>query len=152
METKKLENMISAHAYNEIVKKLKEQVGNEAFGYIFPAVKKALEEGSGIVREQILVSWLNVDSMRVCTQCGAIMQEGWYLDLNGYACSNECAAKSEGITMEEFDKWRIYKDDIINYLEEEGGCRKLEDLTREECDKIIEDVSELCDYYWTEWY
>lgn len=152
MEQQKLESMISAHAYEEIVEKLKKQVGEDAFEYLFPAVKKALEEGSGKVREEIIINWLDCDSMRVCTQCGAIMEEGWYLNCNGYACSDECAAKSEGITMEQFKKWRIYKDDIITYLKEEGKGRKIEDLTKEECDEIIEDYCSDCDYYYTEWY
>ena len=147
-----LEEMVSKHAYDEIVAKVKEQVGEESFDYIFPGIKKALEEGSGKVREKILISWLSVDSMRVCTQCGAIMQIGWYLDCNGYACSDECAAKSEGITMEEFEKWRIYKDDIVSYLEDEGKGRKIEDLTKEECDEIIEANCQDRDYYYTEWY
>ena len=147
-----LEEMVSKHAYDEIVAKVKEQVGEESFGYIFPGIKKALEEGSGKVREKILISWLSVDSMRVCTQCGAIMQKGWYLDCAGYACSDECAAKSEGITMEEFEKWRIYKDDIVSYLEDEGKGRKIEDLTKEECDEIIEANCQDRDYYYTEWY
>ena len=152
MEQQKLESMISAHAYEEIVEKLKKQVGEDAFEYLFPAVKKALEEGSGDCREHILISWLNVDSMRVCTQCGAIMEEGWYLNCNGYACSDECAAKSEGITMEEFEKWRIYKDDIVSYLEDEDEGRKIEDLTKEECDEIIDEIADDLDYYYTSWY
>ena len=144
--------MISVDAYNEIVEKVKEAVGKNASAYILPAVIKALEEGSGNVREEILSEWLNVDSMRVCTQCGAIMQEGWYLNTNGYACSDECAAKSEGITMEQFEKWRIYKDDIVSYLEDEGKGRKIEDLSKEECDEIIDVCCKDCDYYYTEWY
>lgn len=147
-----LESMVSKHAYDEIVSKVKEQVGEESFDYIFPAVKKALEEGSGKVREEILINWLNVDSMRVCTYCGKIMEEGWYLNCNGYACSDECAAESEGITMEQFEKWRIYKDDIVAYLEDEGEGRKIEDLTKEECDEIIDEVADDLDYYYTEWY
>lgn len=152
MEQQKLGTMISAHAYNEIVSKVKEQVGEESFNYIFPGIKKALEEGSGKVREEILIHWLDCDSVRVCTYCGKIMQKGWYLDCNGYACSDECAAESEGITMEEFEKWRIYKDDIVSYLEDEGKGRKIEDLTKEECDEIIDDIIDLLDYYYTEWH
>jgi len=147
-----LEKMVSKHAYEEIVSKVKVQVGEESFDYIFPGIKKALEEGSGEVREEILIHWLDCDSMRVCTYCGAIMEEGWYLDSNGYACSDECAAKSEGITMEEFKKYRIYKDDIVSYLEDEGKGRKIEDLTEEECDEIIEATCQDCDYYYTSWY
>ena len=147
-----LESMVSKHAYNEIVSKVKVQVGENAFPHVFPAIKKALEEGSGKVRYEILISWLNVDSMRVCTQCGAIMEEGWYLDCAGYACSDACAAKSEGITMEEFEKWRIYKDDIVSYLEDEGKGRKIEDLTKEECDEIIDEIADNFDYCYTSWY
>lgn len=147
-----LEKMVSKHAYNEIVSKVKVQVGEESFGYIFPGIKKALEEGSGAVRDEILSNWLDCDSMRVCTYCGKIMEEGWYLNSNGYACSDECAAEAEGITMEQFKKWRIYKDDIVSYLEDEGKGRKIEDLTKEECDEIIEATCQDCDYYYTGWY
>lgn len=151
-EKKTLESMISAHAYEEIVEKVKKQVGEAAFEYIFPAVKKALEEGSGKVREEILIHWLDCDSVRICTYCGKIMQKGWYLECNGYACSDECAAESEGITMEEFKKYRIYKDDILQHLEDEGEGRKIEDLTKEECDEIIDEIPDDLDYYYTEWY
>lgn len=147
-----LESMVSKHAYDEIVSKVKKQVGEDCFGYIFPGIKKALEEGSGKVREEILIDWFNVDSMRVCSCCGKIMENGWYLNCHGYACSDECAAESEGITMEEFEKWRIYKDDIVSYLEDEGEGRKIEDLTKEECDEIIDRISDDLDYYYTEWY
>ena len=152
MEKQKLETMISAHAYDELVAKVRKQVGEESFDYIFPGIKKALEKGSGKVREEILINWLNCDSMRVCTYCGKIMEEGWYLECNGYACSDECAAESEGISMEEFKKYRIYKDDILQHLEEEGKGRKIEDLTKEECDEIIDELSDDLDYYYTAWY
>ena len=138
-EHKKLESMISEHAYNELESKVAQFVGDEASEFIFPAVKKALEMGEGNIRENILIDWLNVDSMRVCTNCGAIMENGWYMNTAGYACSDECAAEMEGITDEQFRKWRIYKDDIADYLEEEGKGRKIEDLTKEECDAIIDD-------------
>lgn len=147
-----LESMVSEHAYEEIVSKVKEQVGEESFNYIFPAVKKALEEGSGKVREKILIHWLDCDSVRVCTYCGKIMQKGWYLECNGYACSDECAAESEGITMEEFKKYRIYKDDILQHLEDEGKGRKIEDLTQDEIEEIIDAVNEYAQYCYTEWY
>lgn len=151
-KAKTLETMISAHAYDEIVGKVKEQVGPDVFGIIWPSIKKSLEEGNGDVRWEILISWLDCDSMRVCSQCGEIMEEGWYLCDAGYACSDECAAKSEGITMEQFEKWRIYKDDIISYLEDEGKGRKIEDLSKEECEEIIKDLPDDLDYYYTQWY
>ena len=131
-----LEEMVSKHAYDEIVAKVKEQVGEESFDYIFPGIKKALEEGSGKVREKILISWLSVDSMRVCTQCGA--------------CSFPPMRVFELVKY-----WKSLakaKDDIVSYLEDEGKGRKIEDLTKEECDEIIEANCQDRDYYYTEWY
>lgn len=149
-----LETMVSAHAYDEIVEKVKGKAdeSDSVFDIIWPPIKKALEEGDGRIREEILINWLDVDSMRVCSYCGEIMEEGWYLDCNGYACSDECAAQSEGITMEQFEKWRIYKDDIISYLENEGEGRKIENLTKEECEEIIKNLPDDLDYFYTEWY
>lgn len=153
MEQQKLETMISAHAYDEIVAKVKEQIGEESFDYIFPGIKKALEEGSGAIREEILIKWLNCDSMRVCTYCGKIMEEGWYLDCQGYACSDECAmAIMQVPTMELFRRYRIYKEDVDQYLEDEGEGRKEEDLTQEEIDEIIDIVSDDMQACYTEWY
>ena len=144
---------LTEHNCDEIRSKVIELVGEYvADEYILPAVYNALEEGDGDVRERILCGWLNCDSMRVCTECGAIMQEGWYLNCAGYACSDECAAKSEGITMEQFDKWRIYKDDIIEWLADHNDPRTIDELSKEECDAIIDVVADGKDYYWTEWY
>ena len=150
--TDNLSQTISSHAYEEIVSKVKEYVGEEASKYILPGVIKALEEGDKSVREDILLGWLDVESMRVCTYCGAIMEEGWYLECNGYACSDECAAQSEGLTMEEFAKWRIYKEDIIEHLRESDDPRDINALSAKECDEIIETIAPHRDYYWTEWY
>ena len=147
-----LPQTISAHAYEEISAKVKEFVGEEASAYILPGVIKALEEGNGHVREDVLNGWLDVESMRVCSHCGAIMEEGWYMECSGYACSDECAAQIVGLTMEEFAKWRIYKDDIVEYLRETKDTRNITELSTEECDKIIESIAPHRDYYWTEWY
>lgn len=148
-----LESMVSKHAYEEIVSKVKEQVGEKVFQHIFPAIKKALEEGDGEVREEILSGWLNVDSMRVCSHCGAIMEEGWYLDCQGYACSDECAMEIMRVPdMEHFRRYRIYKEDIDQYLEEEGEGRKEEELTQEEIEEIIETVGDDMQACYTEWY
>jgi len=152
LEQKSLAEMVSQHCYDEICAKLKKQVGEEAFEYVFPAVKKALEEGSGNVREEILINWLDVDSCRVCSRCGAIMEEGWYLDCQGYACSDECAMYIMSVpTKALFERYRIYKEDIDQYLEDEGEGRKEEDLTQEEIDEIIDIVSEGMDACYTEW-
>lgn len=150
---KTLEEMLSNHAYNEIIEKLKNEVGEDAFEFLFPAVKEALEKGSVKAKEDILIGWLDVDSMRVCSHCGAIMEEGWYLDCQGYACSDECAMKIMDVPdMDHFHRYRIYKEDIDNYLEDEGLGRKEEDLTQEEIDEIIDEVSDGMDACYTEWY
>lgn len=148
----KLKEMMSERSYEELQEKLKGLVGDKFFQTLFEEVAKALVEGGGAEREEILIDWLDMNSCRVCTTCGKIMSEGWYLDTHGYACSDECAAKSEGISMEEFAKYRIYKDDILYYLEKEGDGRKIEDLTQEEIESIIDDIADDCDYYYTEWY
>ena len=150
---KKLKEMISAHAYDELMKEVRETVGEDAYKYIFPAVEKALEEGDGKVRENILFGWLDIDSMRVCSKCGAIMEEGWYLDALGYACSDECAMQIMRVpTMEKFNRYRIYKEDIDEYLEQEGEGRKEEDLSQEEIDEILNIVSDDIQAGYTEWY
>lgn len=105
-----------------------------------------------IIREDILIGWLDVESMRVCTHCGAIMEEGWYMECGGYACSDECAAQMVDLTMGEFAKWRIYKADIVEYLRETNDARDIGELSAEECDKIIEHIALQCDSCWTEWY
>ena len=151
-QKKELEDMVSNRCYDEIVAKVKKMVGESAFDYVFPGIKKALEEGGGDVREDILINWLDMECCRVCSYCGAIMEEGWYLECNGYACSDECAAESEGITMEEFKKYRIYKDDILQYLEDEGEGRKIEDLSQDEIEEILDGVNECAQYCYTEWY
>ncbi len=142
--------MVSADCNNEITIKLMKKVGNHAHKYIFPAVKKALEEGSGKVRKQILSDWLNVESCRVCDECGAIMQEGWY-NMGKYACSDECVIHQEEVTREEFDRYSIYKETLCEYLRHEGKGRKPEDLTQEEIDRLIEMFLEECDAYYTSW-
>lgn len=149
---KTLEEMISQHSYKEIKTQVCERCGEGLAEYIFPAVKKALEEGDGKLRNQILHDFLEVDSLRVCDQCGELMDEGWYLLLAGYACSDECAAKSEGITMEEFERYQIYKSDIIEYLEWNDDPRKIEELSKEECAEIIDCIAGQKEYCWTQWY
>lgn len=147
-----LEEMVSDEAFKEISDKVKHYVGEEAFPIIFPAVKKALEEGSGSCREEILSAWLDCDHVRVCSHCGAIMEEGWYLDCCGYACSDECAKEiMEVPTMELFYRYRIYKYEIDEYLEDEGLGRKEQDLTQEEIDEIIEIVGDDMQACYTDW-
>ena len=150
---KELKKMISEHCFDELVEKLTEQVGEANAKVMLPAIAKALVEGGREERERILNDWLDMDSCRVCTTCGKIMEEGWYLHDAGYACSDECAAKSEGITMDEFKRYQIYKDDLIEYLEQEGEGRKLEDLSDDEVADIINDeIMDNVEWCRTEWY
>lgn len=149
----KLKTLISEHCYDELVEKLTEYVGEDNVQTILPSIAKILVEGTGQQKEHILNNWLDMDSCRVCTTCGKIMEEGWYLNEAGYACSDECAAKSEGITMDEFKRYKIYKDDLEKYLIREGKGRELEDLSDDECAEIInEEIMDNVDWYYTEWY
>ena len=148
----KLKTLISEHCYDELVEKLTDYVGQDNVDTILPTIAKILVEGTGDQKEHILIDWLDMDSCRVCSTCGKIMEEGWYLNEAGYACSDECAAKSEGISMDEFKRYRIYKDDIKDYLVYEGINKPIEDLTQEECDEIVDELIDKVDYYWTEWY
>ena len=54
--------------------------------------------------------------------------------------------------MEHFRRYRIYKEDIDQYLEEEGKGRKEEELTQEEIEEIIETVGDDMQACYTEWY
>lgn len=146
-----LQNMMSEVSYKELKLKVKELVGENSFDTIFPSIVQAIVQGGREERERILITWLDMDTCRVCSTCGAIMSEGWYLNDAGYACSDECAAKSEGITMDEFKRYRIYKSDIEEYLKNEGDESKIEELTDEECDEIIDEIADNLDWYWTEW-
>ena len=145
--------MVSRHCYDEIQGQVKHYVGEESFSIIWPAVKKALEEGSAAAREEILSAWLDIQTCRVCSHCGAIMQEGWYLDCMGYACSDECAMKiMEVPDMEHFRRYRIYKSDIDAWLEDEEEGRKEEDLTQDEIEEILKEVNSYSQACYTEWY
>ena len=145
--------MVSQRCYDEIKEKVKHYTGEESFPIIWPAVKKAIELGNGPAREEILGAWLDVECCRICSECGAIMEEGWYLDACGYACSDECAMKIMGVPyMEHFRRYRIYKYDVDEWLNAEGKGRKEENLTQDEIDEIIGHVSDHIDACYTTWY
>ncbi len=148
-----LEEMVGEDTYDTIKEKVEYYVGKEAISTIFPAIEKALVEGSADCREEILRNWLDIESIRICDHCGAIMQEGWYLDCCGYACSDECAKEIMGVPdMTHFNRYRIYKEDIDGYLEDEGEGRKEEDLSQEEIEEILDEVCDNIDACYTEWY
>ena len=134
-EEKKLEKMISENAYNEIVEKVKEMVGEAAFAYIFPSVKKALEEGSPKVKDEILSSWLDVEHLRVCSNCGKLMEEGWYLDCQGYACSDECCMSIMGVSKEDFDRYfnlKFFQENAVETPPCQGISGEPASMKREE--------------------
>lgn len=149
-----IKKMMSEHCYEEFVQKLTDQVGESNAKIMLPSIIVAIVKGGREERERILINWLDMDSCRVCTTCGAIMEEGWYLNDAGYACSDECAAKSEGITMDEFKRYKIYSQDIKDYLCRKGDSRNLSELSDDECAGIINDKIDMenLPYYWTEWY
>lgn len=147
LRRKSLEDMISKHSYDEIVSKVKEEVGEEAFGYVFPSIKKTLEEGPAKVKGQILFGWLGVSSVKICTYCGRLMSEGWYLDCRGYACSDECCRILMELDKDEYYRYGIFKDEIETYLREEGKGRTPESLTEDEIKELIEDFSDQEDSY-----
>lgn len=153
MAKKDLEDMVSAECIKSIKNKIRNFVGKKAMLRLYPAVKKIIEEGDGEIRESILHDWLDIDSVRICSNCGEIMQEGWYLDMSGYACSDECAMKIMGVPdMEHFRRYRIYKEDIDEWLDDEGLGRKEEDLTQDEIEEIINEINNNIDACYTEWY
>ena len=150
---KQLQKMMSEVSYKELQNKVKDLIGEKNFNIIFPLIVKELVNGDRDKREQILIGWLDMSTCRVCSICGEIMSEGWCLNDDGYACSDECAAKNEGISMEEFSRYQIYKNDLIKYLKDEGEGRTIEDLEDWECSEIIEsEILDNVDYYYTEWY
>jgi len=146
----KLSEMLSESGIEKLKAVVKEKVGDKAFDFIYPAVVKALEEGDGEVRTQILIDWLDVEFCRVCSVCGKVFQEGWY-NMGEYACSDECVMKQDGISKEEFDKFQIYKGTIENYLADTEDSRNIDDLTKEEIDEIMDNVLDECDAYYTSW-
>ena len=75
-----LKKMMSEHSYQELQDKVKELVGEKNFDTIFPSVAEALVKGGREERERILNTWLDMDTCRVCTICGKIISEGWYLN------------------------------------------------------------------------
>ena len=101
---KKLKDLVSAHCYEEIVEKSKALFG-EAFDYIFPSIEKALARGNGNVRDSIL-TLLDIDSVRVCGECGCLMEKGYLEeDILQYSCSKRCLKKQNNWSEKEFRDW-----------------------------------------------
>lgn len=102
------------------------------------------EEKQGIIDEYEL------ECCRVCEICGELMVEGWMLDAT-VVCSDECAAKFFGESVEKF-RYRMSDENFIKQAMEWDHCqKKYEDLTEEERRKYLDDAMNRTDFYWTEW-
>jgi len=66
-------------------------------------------------------------------------------------CSDECAAKFFGESVDKF-RYRMSDENFIKQAMEWGHCKKkYEDLTEEERRKYLDDAMNRTDFYWTEW-
>ena len=100
--------------------------------------------------KQDIIDEYELECCRVCEICGELMVEGWMLDAT-VVCSDECAAKFFGESVEKF-RYRMSDENFIKQAMEWGHCqKKYEDLTEEERRKYLDDAMNRTDFYWTEW-
>ena len=100
--------------------------------------------------KQDIIDEYELECCRVCEICGELMVEGWMLDAT-VVCSDECAAKFFGESVEKF-RYRMSDENFIKQAMEWDHCqKKYEDLTEEERRKYLDDAMNITDFYWTEW-
>lgn len=100
--------------------------------------------------KQEVIDKYDLECCRVCEICGELMTEGWILDCTD-VCSDECAAKFFGESLEKF-KYRMSDENFIRQAMEWDDCKKkYEDLTEDERGKYLDAAIERTDFYWTEW-
>jgi|P1105metagenome_2_1110788.scaffolds.fasta_scaffold02744_21 hypothetical protein len=100
--------------------------------------------------KQDIIDEYELECCRVCEICGELMVEGWMLDAT-VVCSDECAAKFFGESVEKF-RYRMSDENFIKQAMEWDHCqKKYEDLTEEERRKYLDDAMNRTDFYWTEW-
>lgn len=100
--------------------------------------------------KQEIIDEYELECCRVCEICGELMVEGWMLDAT-VVCSDECAAKFFGESVEKF-RYRMSDENFIKQAMEWDHCqKKYEDLTEEERRKYLDDAMNRTDFYWTEW-
>ena len=100
--------------------------------------------------KQDIIDEYELECCRVCEICGELMVEGWMLDAT-VVCSDECAAKFFGESVEKF-RYRMSDENFIKQAMEWDHCqKKYEDLTKEERRKYLDDAMNRTDFYWTEW-
>ena len=108
-----------------------------------------LINGNALEKQDVLDTY-ELDHLRVCEECGKLIDEGWSLDCT-VVCSDECAAKFFDETVEEF-KYRMSDENFIKQAMEWDHCEKrYEDLTDEERERYLDDAMNATEYYWTEW-
>ena len=54
---------------------------------------------------------------RLCAECGKIIKEGYYYSNAEFCCSDECGAKHEGVSVEDFSKEREEDENILEWCE-----------------------------------
>lgn len=100
--------------------------------------------------KQDIIDEYELECCRVCEICGELMVEGWMLDAT-VVCSDECAAKFFGESVEKF-RYRMSDENFIKQAMEWDHCqKKYENLTEEERRKYLDDAMNRTDFYWTEW-
>lgn len=100
--------------------------------------------------KQDIIDEYELECCRVCEICSELMVEGWMLDAT-VVCSDECAAKFFGESVEKF-RYRMSDENFIKQAMEWDHCqKKYEDLTEEERRKYLDDAMNRTDFYWTEW-
>ena len=100
--------------------------------------------------KQDIIDEYELECCRVCEICGELMVEGWMLDAT-VVCSDECAAKFFGESVDKF-RYRMSDENFIKQAMEWDHCqKKYEDLTEEERRKYLDDAMNRTDFYWTEW-
>lgn len=100
--------------------------------------------------KQEVIDNYDLQCCRVCEECGELMTEGWILESTD-VCSDECAAKFFGETVEQF-RYRMSDENFIRQAMEWDHCTKAyEDLTEEEREGYLTAAQNRTDFYWTEW-
>lgn len=100
--------------------------------------------------KQDIIDHYELECCRVCEECGELMTEGWILESTD-VCSDECAAKFFGETVEQF-RYRMSEENFIRQAMEWDHCTKAyEELSQEEREGYLETAQNRTDFYWTEW-
>ncbi len=139
------------HIYDCIILALDDDFGRdeEAQKEAACVIFTRLLTGSAEEKQDIIDEY-ELECCRVCEVCGKLITEGWSLDATN-VCSDECAAKFFGESVEQF-QYRMSDENMVRQaLEWDGNKKKYEDLTEDEREKYLETALNRTDFYWTEW-